>query len=160
MTNNSDENRPIYVVMTDPVDGHGFSPAPEILVFWSWYETINQWGIEYAYQMAAESVRVVQHQISGQHDLTDAERSSLRRWLEAIKSDGDIYQDREGEALTVSYNMLQNGSWTRQRAADFAGYLLGYPIQSDAWKKRLDKWIAKNNKPKLQLPRARRIDPE
>ncbi len=160
MSNNSDDNRPIYVVMTDPATGQGFSPAPEILVFWSWYETIKEWGIEHAHQMAIESARVGRHQLFGEYKLSDEEHNSLRRWLETIKSDGDIYQDREGEALTVSYNMLQSGEWTRQRAARFAGYLLGYSIQPDAWKKRLDKWIARNGKPKLQLPRAKRVDPE
>jgi hypothetical protein len=146
-----DETPTLSIGLRHPVEGWNFGRAPEASVFWSWYETIKKWGADHAYEMAAESA------LLGKSELTDSERTYLRRWLLTIEWHGDRRPDREAWARQISYTMLACREWNRHEAARFAANVLGRDIKESTWRTAVDKWASAQGKPKLALPHGRPV---
>jgi len=121
----------------------------DAVVFWNWYETIKERGIDQAHQMAVLSVKAIAGSVS------EDQESRLRHLLEIIEWRAELSTDRKEQALLTSYNLLQSRDWDRARAARFARWLLGKEIEPEAWRKAVNKWAKEQGKPELKLPHGR-----
>ena len=138
------------IALQDPRTGGGiYDHAVDGTLFWCWYETIQKMGVDQAHRMAILTAEV----IAGH--LTEQEQARLRDVLESIKWRGGLSKDRRTQALSVSYDMLQKGEWTRSRAAELARWLLGNDVEPEAWRKAVNKWAKEQGKPELKLPHGR-----
>lgn len=148
----SDEDTTSAMALQDPETGRPiftYVTWPESTTYWSWYEVIKEWGIDQAHRMAILSAEIV----AG--DLAEQEKANLRKMLEAIKWHCDFLKDRRQAALRASYDMLQRGEWTRAKAAEHAKWMLGKEIETEAWRKAVNKWAKEQGKPELKLPHGR-----
>lgn len=71
-----------------------------------------------------------------------------------------VFDINEDNVLEMTYKLLHAGQISRGQAAVLASDLLGKKIKPDAWRKRVDKFAHDAGKPKIQLPRSKRDDPE
>ncbi len=66
------------------------------------------------------------------------------------------------QILEASYELLREHKISRAQAADLATDVLQKQINTEAWRKAVDKWASDHGKPPVELPRGRpaKIKPE
>lgn len=65
------------------------------------------------------------------------------------------FKNDEEAVLYVSYGAMRARIFTRADAALFASAMLGRNISSEAWRKRLDRWVANKDLPAIEQQRGR-----
>ncbi len=121
----------------------------DVVVFWNWYETIKERGIDQALQMAILSVQAITGSIS------EDQQARLLQLLAMIEWRAEQSTDKSDYALRTSYYMLRRHDWNRTRAAHFASLLLRKDVEPETWRKAVNKWAEVHGLPKPDLPRGR-----
>ncbi len=66
---------------------------------------------------------------------------NVRKVIAWMRGEGDEgWTTEEDPYLSFSYHLLVRKEITRAEAAQFASAMLGYPIEQDSWRKRVDRW--------------------
>ncbi len=94
-------------------------------------------------------------------DEKDRMGSLLYRLRDVIQAK---FKNDEDAVIEATYVGLRNNACTRAEAALFASAMLGRNFSSDAWRKKVDRWVAQQGLPKVDIykkhERANRTDNE
>lgn len=121
--------------------------------FFVLHQLIKIVGLEAAMKAASYLVFV-----ANDLGLSAEQNERLHHVLEAIHS----YQgpDNETDVVLLTYDLLSDRAISRDEAADLASDLLGRPIKSDAWRKRVDRFAEAHGLPKIEAYKRRRGEPD
>lgn len=123
------------------------------VMFWAFYRTVKAVGFETALLVALLGLTSSKPQGDV---LTKLEVDTLTQALLALDDAGiNQWRNKEDGALELTYTLLREGSINREQAADFATDILGTPVGTEAWRKRLDKWANETGRTRVDLPRGR-----
>jgi hypothetical protein len=148
------------------------SPLPPIVLFsmvewdagelslpldtaWSIYEVMNISGFERSYHFA-RSVNTFAY--IGERDKYKLinDEVLLQMW-ESFADRFDVrthpWEEHLDRVVHFTYVLLREKQINRSQAAEIASLLLEKPISTEAWRKRVDRWVEKHQLPKVGLPR-------
>ena len=135
--------------ITDPATGDTRTLLTSLGALAALYHVARTIGPDAVYDIASIAHGIVNP------ERTEEEWESLRHALDELISDVDQWTDNDEMLLKESYTALRSGRWTRARAAEIARNVLGKPITTDGWRKRVDRWAKDRGLPKIDLPAGR-----
>ncbi len=110
-------------------------------------------GTEQAYQVFRFGARIAMQPWTAEHE--QALRQAFDDILANIADRISQLPDLEDAVIEYCYDRLARRQTNRHRAAEFASRVLGYEINAEAWRKRVDRWAKERGLPKIDLPAGR-----
>ena len=118
-------------------------------VFVALVHTTDTWGRDRAHALLLFGASLVKPEITA----LDTKRLDLA--LTAMQRYIAQWDDPAELALAISYEQLRHRQLTHAQAATFATALLDKPVKETAWRKRVDRWAAKQGLPPVAAPSQR-----
>jgi|GEM_PF-6930216 len=97
-------------------------------------ESIRTYGIDHAYELATVPFAMLEHNV------TEEEARRIRETLLTIERYAPLIAEKREQLLLFSYSRLKFTSMRRERVAQIVSTLLGKKVESEAWRKAVDKW--------------------
>ena len=141
------------IEITDPSTGDNRYLLTSLGKLASLYHATRTLGPDAVYDIASIVASLVRP------ERTTEEKERLQYALDELCTRVDEWTDNEDMLLDQSYVALEQGRWTRARAANIAQTVLKKPLSTEAWRKRVDRWAEKQGLPPLgqtkRRPRSR-----
>jgi hypothetical protein len=162
-------NMTIYLDLVDPKAKTWQQYEFPFEIVWAFYRVSKELGPADAFRLAALGVMVDGIRI---RDVPGQDVELLTRLTPSTGERLEFMIDQLWQVLLkefpkqvdflldTSYKMLRNGYFSRSEAAEFASQMLGKPIESEAWRKRVNKFARDRGRDPLDLPKGRPKKPE
>ena len=121
--------------------GRGLRPATVA----AWRESIRMMGIDRAHEIAIACAHLVKD------ELADEDIARLQRYIEIIEQSRARASNTTDDVLFLSYIRLRSKEITYEEAAHLASIMLKKQVSPDAWRMRVNRWAAKEGKPKIEI---------
>ena len=132
------------ITFQDPETDEMVEVALDADVFVPLFHAAKTWGSERAHALLRFGASLVKA------DLSDLDSRRLQLALTAMQRYVAQWDDPAELALAISYEQLRHERLTSEQAAMFAGTLAGKRISGAAWRKRVDRWAAKQGLPPVE----------
>ena len=166
----------IHLTVDDPETATKYRFGFDFPLAWSLYKVAmggknEQEGLIHVWRFALFGANVAlakQHEVAGQDIEVEVPNDTDYRLQIMIfnlwQTLKERYPTQDDLLLDVSYDALQSGLFTRTDAADFASLMLQERIESEAWRKRVNKYADAQGRKRPELkggrPKNRNKNPE
>ncbi len=123
------------------------------IMAWSIYRTR---GYRPVFEIAMLGAQIANQHINPNTKLPREVEEETRRVVMMLHDAINRHQTPEDLLCFFAYQLLSGGLANRTEVAQLASYLLERPIESDTWRKRLDKYIEAHKLKRLTLAQGRR----